>query len=193
MWTCPVCAQTNQNHNCSRCGFDHSTDFEQFPTLHRSIPNTDSAARLQSLYKSRNTVTLCRCCGGMITGNSCDYCGFVPGDPYSVAGQDAMHVRAARHATETIAALTDFSIVAYRYVWEPTRSRLELRAEKVISLGDARDFFNSIVWADQVFGQYRNGTGTELNITVTYRCKGIKKTLDCTIPTVKSDNFWQCL
>lgn len=185
MWTCPVCDCTNADNICHTCGFDHSTDIQQFLTLYNRIPPTTDVAILRNQYRARNMVRICECCGSIVTGDRCSYCGFA-----SARGASQSQA-AAVHADTMIAALTNFSIIAYRYAWEPMRSRLELQAEEIVSLGNARDFYRSITWADQEFGQLRNGTGTELQLDITYHFRGKKKVISCTIPTVKSDRFWR--
>lgn len=189
MWTCPVCAQTCTGYYCNQCGFDQSTDFENFPTL-QAI--TAPKAAISKLRKSRSAGTMpatCKCCGSTVTGNSCGYCGFtaLPGQPPS----GSLLQSAAIYADRLVKSLTNFSIVAYRYAWEPQRSRLELQAEEIVPLGNATAFFPNIFWASKEFGQLRNGTGTEITFDLTYHYNGRKKVIPCTIPTVKCDNFWR--
>lgn len=183
MWTCPVCEQKNSVGICANCGFDHSADRERFPTLEKISPSP-AASSLRNAYGDRIKVSCCPCCGGLVSGTNCSYCGF------AAVKAPAWQYQEATHRHNIVAALTDFSIVAYRYAWVPQRSRLELQEEEILSLGDARDFYGNIVWADKEFGQLRNGRGTELSFDITYHYKNQKKVLTCKIPTVKSDKFW---
>lgn len=191
MWACPVCDYTNTDNICTKCGFDHSTDYMQFYTLHKPLPQTATISELRNTFMAKNLVSVCKCCGGTVISNSCIYCGFSLDDDALLIAPEALHLRAAAHAEKIIASLTDFSIVAYRYTWEPKRSRLELQSEEIIPLGDAQDFYQNIAWANREFGQLRNGTGTELHLAITYYHNGRKKILNCTIPTVKSDRSWR--
>lgn len=190
MWTCPVCEQKNAVGICSNCGFDHSADREQFPTLERTGSQT-AASSLREAYADRIKVSSCPCCGGLVSGTNCSYCGFDAVRPPAGQSPEAVRRQAEDYADTIVAALTDFSIVAYRYAWAPQRSRLELQEEEILSLGDARTFYGNIVWADKEFGQLRNGRGTELSFDITYHYKNQKKVLTCRIPTIKCDKFWR--
>lgn len=191
MWTCPVCDHKCHGSFCSKCGFDHSSDFEHFPTLQIVPPPAAAISRLRVSYAARNTSSTCVCCGSTVTGNNCGYCNFISvKDPAQRSSAVVLQL-AAKHADAIVASLTGFSIVAYRYAWVPEHSRLEWQGEEIVPLGNARDFFPNIVWANKEFGQLRNGTGTELIFDISYQYKDKKKVLHCTIPTVKCDNFWR--
>ena len=190
MWTCPVCDQLNEKNFCSYCGFERSTNYTQYPTLNISIPPTTSISHKRRVYQSQNRSKVCTCCGGIVIGTHCTYCNFSTESGATATTPKMELTRAAAHAESIIASLTDFSIVSYRYGWEPKRSRLEYQSEEILSLGDAQDFFQNIVWCNRGFAQLRNGTGTELKLTLTYYFKGKKKQIACTLPTVKCDSFW---
>lgn len=191
MWICPVCDQKCVDNLCSRCGFDRSSDFEHFPTLQMAAVPAAAISQLQGSYRAKSMATTCLCCSGVVTGDYCTYCNFPSiKNPTERSSARALQ-QAMMHANKIVASLTDFSIVSYHYAWVPERSRLEYQSEENLRLGDARDFFNTIVWADQNFGQLRNGTGTELNLAVSYHYYGTEKVVHCNIPTVKCDNFWK--
>ena len=63
--------------------------------------------------------------------------------------------------------------------------------EARVELGDARDFFQRIVWADKSFGQLRSGSGTDLGLDITYFYRGMQRKVSCRIPTVRGDDFWR--
>ena len=188
MWICPICKQSCQTNFCAECGYDHSRDYEQFPTL-QSIPsNISSIPARRAEYENAHVISTCLCCGSNLTNGQCSYCGFVP---LNRATPEQNHRRVVQHALGIVSALTDFSIKAYRYVWVPERSRLECQSPKVIQLGNAQEFFNSILWTQHQFAQYRNSNGTELNLTLTYKYRDKRKLLHCASPTVKTEGFWK--
>ena len=187
MWTCPVCEQQCDNNFCAECGFDYSTHYEQFPTL-QTIPPTQSVSGLRTAYQAKNTDCTCPCCGGTTSDGRCLYCGFEISEQIP---KEELQRQAMQHALSIIEELTSFSIAAYRYEWVPERSRLEKTSPKIVRLGNARDFFNNTFWATDKFAQLRDGNGTELNLSITYKYKGKRKILKCAIPTVKCDDFWR--
>ena len=188
MWTCPVCDRKNTDTICAECGFDSSTDYEQYPTLQASAPKAATVSSLRAAYNSRNVESVCPCCGTMFLSRQCDYCNFTPNK--ADTGAETLQ-KARQHSTAVVANLTRFSIPAYRYAWSPENSRLQLQRVDTVELGDARDFFQRIVWADMNFGQLRSGSGTDMGIDITYFYKGMQRKVSCRIPTVRGDDFWR--
>ena len=50
--TCIICnGVLNESGICPRCGYDHSCDYEQYPTLNRKVPSTVTRAKYRAQYE----------------------------------------------------------------------------------------------------------------------------------------------
>lgn len=151
MWTCPVCTQESNASFCTKCGFDYSTYYEQFPTLQILPATTQTTSGLRKVYAQKST----------------------------------------DNTAAILDALTDFTVIAYRYAWVPQTSRLEQQHKQFIRLGDARDFFNSTCWLPDKFAQALPEAGQMLSISISYKYRGQRKLLNCAIPAIQCTDFWR--
>ncbi len=99
--------------------------------------------------------------------------------------------KASAHVSPALDLLTEFTIIAYRYAWIPETSRLEQQHKQFIHLGDARNFFNTTYWVPEKFAQTLPAAGEPLNISISYKYKGQRKTVKCTVPAIKCSDFWR--
>ena len=200
MWTCPVCQNNCTENFCQTCGFDHSADFEQFPTLQplpagsraisvlRQQRQAQQQVQQQVIPPVQHSVHHCPSCNTPLSSHICHYCGF---DMSKFPTLEVALQTGANHRHAIFNALTNFAITTYQYVWAPARSRLERQCMKVIPFGNAQHFYNNIHWLPETFAQVHGNNNTALDLNISYLYRNVKKTLYCKIPTVHGNNFWQ--
>lgn len=132
---------------------------------------------------------VCQCCGGEMQGNRCPYCGFVEIIDLDSSGTKFVKSMAASHKEQLVAAITDLSIISYRYKWNPAKSRLEMSKKEELKLADGAECYPSMRWTSQNFGQMP--AGKDITLDISYKFKGKKKQLSCTLPTVQCNDFWK--
>lgn len=132
---------------------------------------------------------ICQCCGTKMNASKCDYCGFVEIIDMDGSGTELVQSMAANHKKNIASVITDISVVSYSYKWNEANSRLEMDKKEELKIADGTDCYSKIKWGNQVFGQLPVGKNITLNIS--YKFKGNKKPLSCSIPTVQCDDFWR--
>ena len=99
MHRCRVCDRENSILNCSYCGYDGSTDYEQLPTLVPLLVNKEIPA-VSARKKDRMNRVICKNCGSeffriMQTGNTyCAVCGA------SIIRERSLYVQSEKTATK---------------------------------------------------------------------------------------------
>ena len=132
---------------------------------------------------------VCQCCGAQMNTTRCDYCGFVEIIDMDGSGTELVNSMAASHKQNIVAAITELSVVSYSYRWNEAKSRLEMDKKEEIKLADGVECYPGLKWTSQNFGQM--SAGQEITLELTYKFKGRKKKLSCTIPTVQCEDFWK--
>lgn len=131
----------------------------------------------------------CQCCGAQMNGSKCGYCGFVEIIDMDGSGTELVRSLAAAHRKKLAAALTDLSVVSYRYAWNEAKSCLEMDRKEELKIADGADCCPNVKWSSRDFGQLP--AGEEITLDISYRFKGVKKQRSCTIPTVRCSDFWK--
>ena len=132
---------------------------------------------------------ICQCCGTKMNTSKCDYCGFVEIIDMDGSGTELVQSMATNYKKNSASVITNISVVSYSYKWNEANSRLEMDKKEELKIADGADCYSNIKWCSQDFGQLPAGKDIMLNIT--YKFRGKKKQLSCTIPTVQCDGFWR--
>lgn len=132
---------------------------------------------------------VCQCCGGELQSNRCSYCGFVEIIDLDSSGTEFVKNMAASHKKKLVAAITDLSVISYRYKWNPAKSRLEMSKKEQLKLVDGVECYPGMRWTTQDFGQMP--AGKDITLDISYKFNGKIKQLSCTLSTVQCDDFWK--
>ncbi len=144
----------------------------------------------------------CPVCGQKNEAGFCSQCGFDRSTHYALfptlqpippSTPAASQLRNARSHAKPVALedLTEFTLLAYRYAWTPGTSRLEQQHQQFIRLGDARNFFNTTYWVPEKFAQTLPAAGEPLSIRISYKYKGQRRVVQCTVPAIRCKDFWR--
>lgn len=132
---------------------------------------------------------VCQCCGTKMNTSKCNYCGFVEIIDMDGSGTELVQSMAANHKKNIVGAITDLCVVSYSYKWNEAKSRLEMDKKEELKLADGVDCYPGMKWTSQAFGQLP--AGKDITLEISYKFRGAKKKLSCTIPTVQCDDFWK--
>ncbi len=191
MKICPICGTEYDELLCPECGYDLSRDYEQFPTFLPLPRGIGSIATRRADYEASQRRDECPCCGRHVTSGYCGFCGFHVAGLAGIRSKAQVEARAAAHRELYLSDLRDISIVNYHYEWNPETSRLEFRNADERRLADGRDCHPGIFWSEPIFGQLSTEDYPSLELMLSYRWRGNRKTCRVTVPTVRTDSFWQ--
>lgn len=190
MQTCPICGSEYEGLLCS-CGYDLSCDYALYPTFLRLPDGMQSNSARQADYLASLRREDCPCCGRRVEGDYCGFCGFHVAGILGIRSQDRVDAIATAHREAFLRDLTDIAIVNYHYRWNPDSSRLEMYHADERRLANGTDCHPGIFWSDPLFGQLDTDDYPTLELMLSYRWDGQRKTLRVPVPTVRTDNFWR--
>ena len=131
------------------------------------------------------------CCGSMISGQRCRYCGFVNVAALDNEAENEIRKEAEEHRKEMLGQLLDFSIVGYEYGWIEAESKFDLISQKNIRIADGNDCANGVFWSQEKFGQDLEDSSESKQIEIAYKYEGDTRKVSCDIAPVSCDDFWQ--
>ena len=188
---CPVCGRKEEAAFCMECGFGFSTNYEQYPTLMPIPPAVKSVQKLRAEYKAKKSGGKCKCCGQVYAGENCPRCGFAAIFDEDPANQAHIEALASKHRTEVLEEITDISIMCYQYKWDPDTGRFDNIAAKEERLCTGLECYDQIYWSALRFAQLPADTNEVLNLRLSYRYQGVKRSYYCNVPVGRSDGFWR--
>lgn len=190
MNSCPICGSEYEGLLCS-CGYDLSCDYERYPTFIQLPEGLESNSARRAGYLASLRRDDCPCCGRYADGDYCGFCGFHVAGILGIRSADRVETIAAAHRERFLSALTDIAVVNYHYRWNAETSRLEMHHADERILADGKACHPGIFWSDPLFGQLDTDDFPTLDLMLSYRWNGARKTLRVTVPTVRTHNFWQ--
>lgn len=135
-------------------------------------------------------VEKCKACLRIIAGSECKYCGFICVESLDDYGDQLESERVAQYRAGLLEKITDFSINAYTYKWNPTTSKLD-SGRACIKIAGAVKCFDEIVWSSESFGQNLDEDHQERPVTISYKFDGKEKELNVKLKTIKCNDFWK--
>ncbi len=191
MKICPICGIEYEQLQCPECGFDPSRDYEQYPTLAPLPGDLPSLAVQRAEYEASLRRDECPCCGRHVESTYCGFCGFHMGSIAGIRSAEQVDALAAAHREIYLSDLQEISIVNYHYQWNPETSRLEFYNADEQFLANGCDCHPGICWSEPLFAQLSPNDYPTLELLLSYRWRGSRKTCKVTVPTVKTDSFWR--
>ena len=132
----------------------------------------------------------CACCGKLLEGQFCEYCGFMNIVALDKKAEEENIIEAKAHRKERIEQITDISIVGYQYGWKEDERKYDLLRTTRIKLADGKQCDDTLFWNSQDFGQSAGESPKERTIELAYKFNGNEKKLKCAVTPVKCNDFW---
>ena len=189
--TCPICESEYDGRLCGCCGFDPCQDYESFLTLMPLPADLRSVAGLRADYLASLRREDCPCCGRHVERDYCGFCGFHVAGLKGIRSQERVDALAAAHREAFLKDLTDIAIVNYHYRWNGETSRLELSRADERRIADGTQCHPGIFWTEPLFGQLDTNDYPTLELMLSYRWLGKRRTCKVTVPTLRTDTFWR--
>lgn len=134
--------------------------------------------------------TKCACCGNLLDGQKCAYCGFRNIASFDEDAETENTKDANNYRRGLIQRISDISIAGYQYGWKADKSVFDLLKTTKTKLADGMQCYGDIYWSDQDFGQTIRDDIKDCVLELEYAFNGEKKSLKCNITPVKCDDFW---
>ena len=186
---CPVCEKKVEQAVCEACGFDFSLDYENNPTFMRISQTVKSVNNLRAERRQKQFRGYCKCCGRFFSGESCLYCGFPAIEDDNPENQKHIKHLAKTHRAKIVAELTDFSICCFQEQCEKEGRWVE--SPETLRIADGQDCVARIYWSNILFGQMSTEKMPTITLKLEYRYQGAKRTIQCKVPTIRTNYFWK--
>lgn len=132
----------------------------------------------------------CKVCTRDIIGSKCGYCNYTNVEVLDNSGSEVELERTANYKAELLTRITDFSINAYTYKWNPITSKLD-SGRACIKIADTIKCFDEIMWSTESFGQNLDEKQQERPVTISYKFDGKEKELNVKLRLIKCNDFWK--